>query len=69
MGGKNVQFVDSAEGKELHIEIDFQRGSRFANDKGEMVSISIGAHHIDAPQSHRPNIVSITILHRHSWHL
>lgn len=35
---KNVQFVDSAEGKELHIEIDFQRGSRFANDKGEMVS-------------------------------
>jgi len=35
---KSVLFEDTSDGKELHIHIDFKRGSRFANDKGEMVS-------------------------------
>ena len=34
---KKVSFEDSLDGKELHIYIDFNRGSRFANDKGEKV--------------------------------
>lgn len=33
----SVQFNETPDGKELHIHIDFNRGSRFANDKGEMV--------------------------------
>lgn len=33
-----VQFKETSDGKELHIHISFRRGSRFANDKGEMVS-------------------------------
>ncbi|MGN0233846.1 MAG: ISL3 family transposase [Bacteroidaceae bacterium] len=35
---KSVSFEDSSEGKDLHIYIDFQRGSRFSNDVGEEVS-------------------------------
>ena len=35
---KSVSFEDAADGKELHIHIDFNRGSRFLNDKGEQVS-------------------------------
>ena len=35
---KSVLFEDTPDGKGLHIHIDFKRGSRFANDKGEMVS-------------------------------
>lgn len=33
----SVHFEETNDGKELHIHIDFSRGSRFANDKGEMV--------------------------------
>lgn len=32
---KEVSFIDVEGGKELHIHIDFNRGGRFANDKGE----------------------------------
>lgn len=32
---KTVSFEDASDGKELHIRIDFQLGSRFVNDKGE----------------------------------
>lgn len=35
---KSVSFEDAPDGKELHIHIDFNRGSRFLNDKGEQVS-------------------------------
>lgn len=35
---KLVLFEDTPNGKELHIHIDFKRGNRFANDKGEMDS-------------------------------
>ena len=31
-----VALVDSSEGKEMHIKIDFKRGGEFANDAGEM---------------------------------
>lgn len=34
---KTVQFEDTPDGRELHIHIDFKRGSRFVNDKGEQV--------------------------------
>ena len=34
---KAVHFEETKDGKELHIHIDFNRGSCFANDKGEMV--------------------------------
>ena len=33
----SVRFEETAEGKELHIHIDFQRGSKFANDRGDKV--------------------------------
>lgn len=32
---KEVKFEETSEGKELHIYIDFKRGSRFANDNGK----------------------------------
>lgn len=35
---KQVSFEDTPDGKELHIHIDFNRGSRFVNDIGERVS-------------------------------
>lgn len=35
---KSVQLEDTASGKELHIHIDFERGSRFVNDLGEQVT-------------------------------
>ena len=34
---KSVLFEDTQDGKELHIHIDFSRGARFVNDKGETV--------------------------------
>ncbi len=33
---KEVSFIEKDGGKELHIHIDFNRGGRFANDKGEL---------------------------------
>ena len=35
---KSVSFEETPNGKELHIHIDFSRGSRFANDRGEELS-------------------------------
>lgn len=35
---KEVYFEDTEDGKELHIRIDFSRGSRFVNDAGEEVT-------------------------------
>ena len=32
-----MSFEDTQDGKELHIHIDFSRGARFVNDKGESV--------------------------------
>ena len=34
---KSVSFEDTQDGKELHIHIDFSRGARFVNHKGESV--------------------------------
>ena len=36
---KSVSFEETQDGKELHIHIDFSRGARFVNDKGESVSV------------------------------
>lgn len=36
---KSVSFEETQDGKELHIHIDFCRGARFVNDKGESVSV------------------------------
>lgn len=35
---KSVSFEETIDGNELHIHIDFNRGARFPNDKGEQVS-------------------------------
>lgn len=35
---KEVSLEETSDGKELHIHIGFNRGSRFANDKGEEVA-------------------------------
>ena len=34
---KSVSFEETHDGKELHIHIDFSRGGRFVNDKGEKI--------------------------------
>lgn len=36
---KTVLFEETQDGKELHIHIDFCRGARFVNDKGDSVSV------------------------------
>ncbi|MGM9779819.1 MAG: hypothetical protein ACI3ZD_16020 [Prevotella sp.] len=36
---KSVSFEETQDCKELHIHIDFSRGARFVNDKGESVSV------------------------------
>ena len=36
---KSVSFEENQDGKEPHIHIDFSRGARFVNDKGESVSV------------------------------
>lgn len=33
---KQVEFLDTEDGKELHIHIDFTRGSRFSDDQGNV---------------------------------
>ena len=34
---KSVSFEDTQDSKDLHIHIDFSRGVRFVNEKGESV--------------------------------
>lgn len=36
---REVKLEETSDGKELHIYIDFKRGSRFATDKGESVAV------------------------------
>ena len=36
---KSIQFKESASGQELHIDIDFKRGSKFPDEEGNFCEV------------------------------